>query len=98
MGRSVGASNANGPLHKNGAYIKQNNKNEYELENGQKKLWKNTFEGKYQRDLVNNIEGGDTVYTGNDSEERLRGVTPPDASEGIYKSTRIEVSRLPIQR
>ncbi|KAF7957017.1 hypothetical protein EAE96_004338 [Botrytis aclada] len=104
MGRSVGASNHNGhsgpDLRKN--YVKQNN--EYELENGgaKKKMWKDTYEGKYGRDLVNNIEGGDTIYGGNDSEERLRGLTPPEA-EGhnggvIYKSTKIVVSRLPAER
>ncbi|TGO29828.1 hypothetical protein BPAE_0010g00110 [Botrytis paeoniae] len=104
MGRSVGASNHNvhsGPELRNN-YVKQNN--EYELENGgaKKKMWKDTYEGKYGRDLVNNIEGGDTIYGGNDSEERLRGVTPPgtDANNGggIYKSTKIVVSRLPAER
>lgn len=104
MGRSAGASNHNahsGPdLRKN--YVKQNN--EYELENGgpKKKMWKDTYEGKYGRDLVNNIEGGDTIYGGNDSEERLRGVTPPETEGqnggGIYKSTKIVVSRLPAER
>ncbi|ESZ95479.1 hypothetical protein SBOR_4133 [Sclerotinia borealis F-4128] len=79
MGRSVGASLPNAPSggelrHSGGNYVKQNNKNEYELENGKKaKMWKDTYVGKYQRDLVNDIEGADTLFTGNDSEERLRG-------------------------
>ncbi|KAF7880002.1 uncharacterized protein EAF02_007639 [Botrytis sinoallii] len=104
MGRSAGVSNHNGhsgpDLRKN--YVKQNN--EYELENGggKKKMWKDTYEGKYGRDLVNNIEGGDTIYGENDSEERLRGVTPPETEGqnggGIYKSTKIVVSRLPAER
>ncbi|KAF7884061.1 uncharacterized protein EAF01_011484 [Botrytis porri] len=104
MGRSAGASNHNGhsgpELRKN--HVKQNN--EYELENGgvKKKMWKDTYEGKYRKDLVNKIEGGDTIYWGNDSEESLRGVTPPETEGnnggGIYKSTRIVVSRLPAER
>ncbi|KAA8572005.1 hypothetical protein MFRU_018g00480 [Monilinia fructicola] len=106
MGRSLGASNHNaasgGDLrHKAGNYIKQNNTNEFELESGQKpKLWKDTYEGKYHPSDSVNIEAGDTIYVSNDSEERLRGVTPPEPNaagndEGIYKTTKVVVSSLP---
>ncbi|KAM3076961.1 hypothetical protein ACMFMG_003572 [Clarireedia jacksonii] len=101
MGRTRGGSKVKGnsaPSGSNlaqGSYIRQPHNAEYELERGGAPKWKDTYQGKYEENIVNNIEGGDTVYSAHDSEEHLRGIDNPEAGDGIYKSTKIVVSRLP---
>ncbi|QSZ33527.1 hypothetical protein DSL72_005095 [Monilinia vaccinii-corymbosi] len=109
MGRcSLGASNNNGAsggdLRQHaGNYIKQSNTNEFELESGQKpKAWKDICERKYDSgDMASKMESGDTIYAGSDSEERLRGVTPPASNivapgERIYMTTKVVVSSVSV--
>jgi hypothetical protein len=99
MGRTRGGSKVKGNstpsnshlAHRN--YIKQPHDAEYELERGGVPKWKDTYNGKYEENLVNNIEGGETMYSAHDSEEHLRGAE--NQGDGIYKSTKIVVSRLP---
>ncbi|PQE28991.1 integral membrane protein [Rutstroemia sp. NJR-2017a BBW] len=101
MGRTRGGSKVKGnsaPSNSNlaqGNYIKQRHDAEYELERGGVPKWKDTYNGKYEENLVNNIEGGETTYSAHDSEEHLRGAENHLEGDGIYKSTKIVVSRLP---
>jgi hypothetical protein len=101
MGRSRGGSKVKGnsaPSNSHmaqGNYIKQPHDTEYELEHGGIPKWKDTYNGKYEENIINNIEGGDTTYSAHNSEEHLRGIEHQGTGDGIYKSTKVVVSRLP---
>ncbi|KAG9231474.1 hypothetical protein BJ875DRAFT_406887 [Amylocarpus encephaloides] len=102
MGRSHGVSkkstnstDPSGSQLGKGIYIKHPSDTEFELEGG-KHAWRDTYAGKNE-DLVNTIQGGDDIYTGHSSEERLRGIdSRSHGSGGIYKSTQVVVSRVAV--